>query len=694
MSKVDDRRRDLCRYLDDAITWATNPPADVPADVLPADPVAVDELSQRRRRAAEAMINVAFVGRFSSGKSVLVSALPGHVRYEHRSSPGNPEAGHYRKLLFSAARTATACPTTVAPVKAAPGLDTTGGGLLRVRFMGQESWTTIGNSQPPAVVAAYTAHGDVVENRMSEEHRRLTVAEAEILINDWTIPAKLYDLPGFGSLRNQGIPNLSTHEGIARRAWNEADCFVFVTRATHSIGNDEDQLIGELYKHHLQTGKRVIWVVTAIDSEFDIDEVTGKTSWKMTVESNNEYLRDYLRDRLSVPLRELQSFIGTRGFIGVSPFWEAKADWYASNGDLAMAEELRAASQMGMLRGELAKLIETTTGHQHLDMVVSEVHSILRARHSLVQELFNTARRPLVELAAERSHLIRKGDELRDAIPSVRKDLTALLDGHLRRVSSTFGELARYLHDEMNAVIRSADVTKEREANRVAHLRDLKAREWIVDSGPQQAWNRERDGFLMELRESVSRHLGDSHLVDPAQGLVDLDALRVLPSRRYTTSKVDFVEQASKFLGLSSAAAGVLITALGLVSGPFLALPAGATVASGIVYGFFRKRSGRATALDALRNEWIQELPDAAEQIRDSFLMQARAVGIGFIDRAEELLEQRVIEYAGQVRLAQSRLAEPDKFNLRQVVTALDPYCAAGGEILKSLVSLSSGTAS
>src|SRR5262249_789330 len=121
-----------------------------------------------KTRAASSLINVAFVGQFSSGKSFLIGGLQRKLAYESVIGADDMPPDQDLGLLYSAGRHTTACPVTVVPVSDESEYDASGRGFLRVKFIGSEQWEPIGNSVPPAVVAAYTTqHPEHVINRLT-----------------------------------------------------------------------------------------------------------------------------------------------------------------------------------------------------------------------------------------------------------------------------------------------------------------------------------------------------------------------------------------------------------------------------------------------------------------------------------------------------------------------------------------------
>jgi hypothetical protein len=684
MSSVDGQRIELRHVLDRVEKWLQNTPdldgADGACTKTEED---VETVRKLRTRVASSLINVAFLGSFSSGKSFLVGGLQGKLEYAPVTDDDGMTSEHYIGLLHSASKATTACPATVVPVDDSVDVDASGRGFLRVCFTDSPRvWEGIGNSPIPAVVAAYTTSDQraVAEGR-PVQHRDRTVAEVEVLLGDPMMPAKLYDLPGTES------PH-AIHDEIANSAWADADCFLFVTQATRTLSRLDLDLINRLYTHHVNSGKKILWVMTGIDRAA-MANYENQPEWKDALEQNNVYLRE----NFPPPPDGRETFIGLEGFMPVSPAWEAKGIWERDHDNAAPGERLIAASRMARLRQALTDLIEAGTGRRHLVTVATEARTLITPRLRMLSELLESASLPLARLSTEREDLGRRHRQLKEALETVRDQLEGALRDHVRKVERSFRGLGDHLHTELDKQIREGDLTREKEANRIEVRKTQLLQEWVAASGerPQRIWEAEFRYFVEGALTTVRNTLLETAPYDVLGSMaarVDLEQLSIPPSQKYRTATQDLMQKISGFVGLSTPVAAAVIAAAGVTAAPVIAVAGGVTVLAGLVYGGLRRTQRRKTALDVLRQEWIAGLDDAAEQYSQSYVAAAGLRGAEVIDRAVELLSERRDELSRKIILVETRLGEPENADKSVLVAELEPYCRSGEEVLVDLTAL------
>lgn len=637
-------------------------------------------IRQLRTRATSSMINIALLGGFSSGKSFLVGGLQRRLEYAPITDEDGNTSEQYVGILPSASKATTACPASVVPVEPESGIDASGRGFLRARFADQARWTDIGASVMPAVVAGYCTSDPIAiaRGRRSEDRDR-TVAEVEVLLSGALLPAKFYDLPGHGS------PN-PIHDEIAANAWAEADCFMFVTQATATLSRVDLELIGRLYKHHVASGKPVIWVMTGIDRASSVN-LYGAPEWKDSLTANNEYMTENFPPSPGAH----DTFFGAKGFTPVSPAWEAKGCWRLAEGE-SNGERLVSMSRMSQLRAQIRELVDAGVGRRHLRTVAIEAHAIVSPRHRLLVEILDSARLPIERLSSERADLAQRLRDLKDAIEQTGEALEGALRRHVRQVERTFRGLEDYLHEELDPTIRSTDLTKEKEANRVEVRKTQLLQEWAEKRGPIETWDREFDEFKHGAVVRLGNLLRDSGLSkEDVEGgtRINVEELSVPPSRKYRRGGQDAVQRISAVVSLSTPAAAGIAVAVGLIGGPVLVAPGAITLAAGVIYASIRQKKSRSTALSVLREEWIEGLNEAGEGYRQAFLAAARTCGSGTIDRVIELMSERCDELSRKILLVETRLAEPENTDRSELVERLAPYCDDAERLVNELSEMS-----
>ncbi|MGW2850161.1 hypothetical protein, partial [Streptomyces sp. NPDC001274] len=194
-------RDELRTVLDQCVEWlrAAADAPETPAGWPEETREDARTMTRLRTRAASTLINVALLGSFSSGKSFLLSGLQGGLELVEVPTADGRTADKFVGLLPSSPVPTTACPASVVPVDGQSGVDASGTGYLRVRFTDSgEEWEDVGNSPAPSVVAAYAMQDGNMTDRL-RPHRGREVAELEILLDSARLPAKLHDLPGYGS---------------------------------------------------------------------------------------------------------------------------------------------------------------------------------------------------------------------------------------------------------------------------------------------------------------------------------------------------------------------------------------------------------------------------------------------------------------------------------------------------------------
>lgn len=638
--------------------------------------LAVDEVVRLRTRGASTLINIAFVGAFSSGKSFLINALQRQLAFIPVEVQGGRRQNKYVGLLPSAPSPTSACPASVVPI-AAPS-DGEGAAVLRVRFEDDDNWYEA-TDPPPSVIAAYATKDPVlVQQGRRSEHVHRQVQSVELLLPQAPIPAKLYDLPGFGSPEHG-------HDEVMQVAIAEADCFVYVAHATRTLGDDELDRIERLFSAANAVEKPVIWVLAAIDRAADLD-MNDQPQWRSTLQLNNEYLRATLGES---PART--AFIG-EGFVGVSCALEAEAEFEARQGNQATADELLRESRMEILRDRIQALIRTHSGYRHLLRVATEARSLLVGRERLLASALDAARIPLDELAREQQVVDEELRETETAIPAVRTGIESVVSAELRRVGSAFDGLAQYLHSDLDGAIRGSRVDLATEATRLELRRTELIRTWVERHGPAAAAARMSDAVSSTATSLLQRHLNRTLAPREVKAAIpDFDPQDVhAPPLAVRQPSPDLVQRVLGTVSVSTPVVTGLATLLGISGAALMLAPAAVVTAVAGATAAVRSHGYKQTALDALRSEWITGIDATAAEVREVFVGACAGANMAVMDRANELLIERQERLLQRRRIVSGRATNPGTAEDRAKVDLLSAHVERGKELLDRLDALSS----
>ncbi|KIZ13674.1 dynamin family protein [Streptomyces natalensis] len=687
MTDIAGVQMDLEDALEEAEQWLTS------LGALSADSgIAVDALAAAlkrvealRARASSVLMNVALLGAFSSGKSFLLSGLQGGLQLE---IVGN--ARKYIGLLPSDTRPTSTCPATVEPVaqrQAVEGRDCSGRGFLRVRFSGSWSWEDIGPSPTPATVASYASslRTNTHSGRL-DGHRNREVDEIQLLVSSFTLQAKLYDLPGHGSTNK-------AHDAIVRARMQDADCFLYVATSTRTLDDSDLSLIRFLYDHHKQTGKKVIWVVTAIDKAADLG-LDDKPAWQATVEENERFLADNFR----LPDgRPDAGFIGS-GFMAVSPALEARGqlalDPDGGHYDPAAGAALVGESHMEDLRERLRKVIEQDSGRKHLQQIVEEARAVVRPHSRALVRALEAERAPHNALKGNLSALTTLQQELNSAIEGLSSELERMLQRRIHAADLAFDRsptLASHLHDVLDDQIRQGDIRKPAVDNEIEVRKIQEMRGWMTEpAGPATRWDMQFDAFKTDVLRLLDQHLRDEVMAGDLGQLRSLDVADLIVPRdakeRHSHAR-DVLKRITAVTGAAGAMGGAA-TSLGLASGGTL-LPVGAAILGGMaLFEAVHYRKTRGSSLDLQRQELIGHLDNAAQGARERFQATAAAVGSDVIANALGILTERRNELSQQITRIRQRLSAQENLDRQTRISQLEPVSQRGVSIVRTLTAL------
>jgi Dynamin family len=634
------------------------------------------DLGHLRTRASSSLLTLAFLGEFSSGKSFLVSGLQKHLHLERLRVKGNL-VDKYVGLLPASPKPTSSCPARVIPISAEP--DTPSAPSLRVKFTDAEAWEDKGVADTPHKVAAYATELPELMLNRSPADRQRQVAEIEILVPDYVLPAQLYDLPGINSPSR-------VHDAIVTERMRDADCFVYVARATDTLSESALELIRFLYQHHKTSGKRVIWVVTAIDLASDLG-LDDEPKWKSAAEQNTLYLRESFKTDDDQPDLD---FIG-QGFIAVSPALEARSSYPHLN-DADFAAELAAESRMSELRRLLTQIIEVDTGRKHADVVAGEAYVIVQRHRAALLGALATERIPVDRIKDELDHIRDRVRVLDAEAGSLRSRLTENLRHSINEALSAFDEagLSRQLHAALDEEIGSANLRREQVMNRIEVRKTQVVKEWLsARGGLQQSWDAAFEEFKEDTLSSLRELIGSPGL----PGIWESEALSMdmlsLPKPEQTNAEAeDLVRKATHVAGTIVPLVGIGTVVLGSTAAIFAApvvVPIGAAITLGGLYAFMRDRKRKISVLEVMRQVEIDNLNSIPGESKEWFALSASVAGQMIIDRADEILDDHRRQLNASLRRLQRRLAEPETMERREFVEKLEAICSAGAAVETAL---------
>jgi hypothetical protein len=666
-------------------------------DDIPRDLARMKETS---RLADTALLNVALLGAFSSGKSFLLSALQGHAQaIEGEDAMGTIE---YITLLPNGPDPTTLVPTRVVPGSHDEGRDAAN--RLLVRFEDSSRWQDVGVIESDEIIAAYaTSRPEFVHLRQAD-HVGRPVEEAKVTLGSWKLPVVFSDLPGYSA------PNETPSE-VIRACIEEADCFVYVTRAHRTLSDQDLDLIEVVFDHHGEPYRPVIWVITGID-ESGARRAGMPENWKRVRDEDNQLLRE--------SFAKSGSQIGDRfygqGFIPVAPTLEARANMLEPDNP-ELAEQLRDRSGMDKLRGHLIDLIESRTGPRFLSTAAEQTIDMINARLSVLRTLQETIGRSNAELNAKLSaarFLITATDaDLLERSNAIKADFADRIRDMAGR--SDARGLANHLRSVLTTQIEESDILKPRilSSLKVAHQQAIS--NWIaLPHGLGESWKTLQDQLDTDVRRACqgiqALALSDKN-VDLPEAVTDID-INALLSRDALTDSAESTPLREALLRilkltakLTPVAAGGTTTLVAIATkvGVAVGVSAGAVtfmtpagialiVACGSYSGW--KLITKKSELAKARRKLINELDDHARNAVDAFVAQANVQGQALIDCINKYGRGIHNELIAQQDVYLVALNQPELRLSRNIIDKLASLSARARDIVRSLGDIRMGRVS
>jgi AAA ATPase domain len=633
------------------------------ANVISPGPRCAAELRRLRTSAAPALVSVAVLGAFSSGKSSLVSGLQGKLEAVDVSNLDGLPAEAFVGILPTSPVPVTACPARVVPVTEDAEVDASGRGFMRVRFNDSPEWEDIGSNPRLPVAAAYLTGAADRSNRLSG-HREREVAEVEILLSGYKVPAVVYDLPIYGSLN-------PLHDTVIKAAMSAADCFIYVTRANRTLAAEDLELIRSLYDYHLSTDKQVIWVLTAIDEAANLDH-TGTTAWRRLIEHNNSYLSENFTTVTGMPESR---FIGI-GFIPVSPVEEARARARAARRDHGGPGHLQARQVLdGMdgLRKVILGIAETQAGRKHIAAAAREAEALVRPLANAITVRLEEERIPLETEADALAANQESARRTHAALARAPEDLEAILSARVKRASCPFSALAGHLHAQLDDTIRNTDIRNRTKANRISVATTQVTQAWIsAPGGPGDLGEQEIREFQQDIADWVSVNVENGATASsPHRTRIDLASLAL------GTAAFRKDVRAGTPPSPADVAGGAALFSSAAVIADAAALPA---------VGLFKRNA--AWTLHAMQDDRIADLDNRALSLQGQFEAALSKQGMLMIDAVTSGLRAYQEQLASSAARIKERIDDPGYQEGRSLVDTLQSLSTEGQKTTNELAAL------
>lgn len=438
-----------------------------------------------RRVLAGDLITIGFIGPFSSGKSLLASALLGQVT---ASMDSDGRWTWDTSLLPTDTR-----PTTSHPLEIRWGASS----RFLVRYDGASGFVEL-----PVTKEVVRSH---VSNLYAEDlPPGRTVAQAILETPDAPLPGRFVDLPGTQS------PRAEDDEVIAANL-DRADCFVFVLSATRAIDSQALSQLDDLHELFLSDGKRVFFALTQIDIRLNRSS-DGDYAWRSSQTENDAVLRQVFVDpQTGLPD---EAFIG-RGFIPVASPAAAKAAHLEAIGesDRVVNTEVREGSPQRLLMA-LSDFFYRDVAPDKLDSLSSQIDRLrdtLTAELSLVTLTLSAPLRQLEEQEASLdtySQAIRTGRG--ELLSRVREVLESGMPVAFR--GSPEGALEKELLKHLAPSIANARRVDDAMLERLPIAASTVATRWAKESkqSPLRRWQAQEDKTLEDAAKLVAAATSDA----------------------------------------------------------------------------------------------------------------------------------------------------------------------------------------
>lgn len=551
------------------------------------------------------LINIAVCGEFSSGKSFLISALIGRLKwYERQPTPEDAydQKDGYITFLPTAPVQTNSCPLEIIPV---PEQESS---RFEVMFDDTKRWeakstTGADDTEITGKMLAYATSIDQCREARIPEDIPRNVIRARLFISGMPIPAIIHDLPGIGGT---GTNYLNT----VNESLKESDCIVYVSSAIKDLTHAELDLLRLVEGISESNRIPVFFVLTQIDREPRWDDVRQK---------NNRFLHEFFIKDGSAN----NAFIGT-GFLPLSAAMEAKACGMYLKKKVAIKARNNAINRSGMpsFRDLLQKYLITHSGPAHLKEIIEQMNIILKKIHlHLLNHI--TARTVQVEnLNLDIQKTKESVDKLRDGCRFISEELgrigtEALLASFIETNSTS---LSKALEETATPLINTSDVLKDIERDNIQQQIKKTCEQWIKRPGGfSESWNNAWHNYQEQATFLLNKHLFATD-ADAATRSINPSVDSLPEIRDYgldTKETIEIVKLALQFTtGIAATVGGSLYLGSIVIGSTTVALgPIGLFLLAFSALGFTTKKIKRHIDLKKAQKTLIEHIPKISDQL-------------------------------------------------------------------------------
>ncbi len=572
---------------------------------------------QARAKLRSQLINMAICGAFSSGKSFLISALIDRIKWYPDPSAKDmlaaQEVDRYTTLLPVSPQQTNSCPLAIIPWPS--------GKRFQVLFDDSKQWEdkcdpSASDEDVSRLIQAYAT--DVGEWRAARApgDRQRNVVRARLLVGPLPYPAIIYDLPGIGGIGEAYLQ--AVHEAL-----RHADCIIYVASAIKELTDAEFALLRFVEEVADQEATPIFFVLSQIDREPD---------WNKILVKDNQFLETCFENRGDAK----KDIIG-QGFVPVSAAAEAKARGMFESGKISEPERDQAVARSGMpaFRSLLQNHLTTHSGPAHLREIMTQMYEILKDVRAHIQNREQAELLPLQDAEVR----IRESRTLVRAL----SEKSMALAGDLDRLGQSTLEMAmqgtrpedlrELFTDLVEPIINKADVTKDKERDKIQQSIKLVRDEWLQRPGDgfvatwTRAWSAYQKQSIALLRQRVSQAAEEAAVTFPVI-VGDEFAPEIEESAMDVQDRLQVVRVAQQIsfgvtgLGIGGVAAG----AIAFGSAAFTIAPVGLFLigvgAAGMGWSAIKKQRD----LGKLRAPMIEYLRTYADQVVMHLDAQAKRV--------------------------------------------------------------------